>query len=167
MGMHLAGDGDHRDRVEHRGRDAGDEVGRARARSAKAHADLARGARVAVGHVRAALLVAHQHMVDRVSDHGVVSRHDGATGVAEDDLDVFAEQRLPDDLGPGQDLAAVVGEGLAARDGPGRAGFDRKYAHDVSSRGAMPAPLRPRRPLVTWARSSASQQTGEQTACGP
>ena len=43
----------------------GHEVGRARARGGHADADPARGARVAVGHVRRALLVAHEHVADR------------------------------------------------------------------------------------------------------
>jgi hypothetical protein len=60
----LAGDADDGDGVEHGGGDAGDEVGRAGAAGGHADADLARGARVAVGHVRGALLVAHEDVVD-------------------------------------------------------------------------------------------------------
>ena len=47
-------------------------------------ADAAARARVAVGHVRRALLVAHQHVADGVVEHRVVGRQDGAARVAED-----------------------------------------------------------------------------------
>ena len=89
------------DRVEHRGRDAGDQVRRAGAGGRERHADLARGARVAVGHVRRALLVPHEHVADRVLQQRVVDGHHRAAGVAEDDVDPFAREHLPDDLRAG------------------------------------------------------------------
>ena len=104
----LPGDANHRNRVEHRRGDAGDQVGRARARSRDADADLARSARVAVGHVRGALLVAREHVVDRVLDHRVVGRHDRAARIAEADLDPLAYERFPDDAGSGKRFADAI-----------------------------------------------------------
>ncbi len=60
----LAGDADHGDGIEHGGGDAGDQVGRAGAGGGDSHTHLAGGARVAVGHVGRALLVAHQDVAD-------------------------------------------------------------------------------------------------------
>ena len=62
----LAGDADDRRRIHHRGREAGDHVGRARTRRRDRDADLAGRARVAVGHVRRALLVPRQDVPDRI-----------------------------------------------------------------------------------------------------
>ena len=97
----LAGDADDGDRVEHRRRQAGDHVGRARARRGDGHADLAGRARIAVRHVRGALLVPHQDVADRVVEHRVVGRQDGAAGIAEDARDAFARERFPKDLRAG------------------------------------------------------------------
>ncbi len=71
-------------RVEHGRGDAGDEVGGAGAGGGHADADLAGGAGVAVGHVRGALLVADEDVVDRELAQGVVGGEDGSAGVAED-----------------------------------------------------------------------------------
>ena len=62
----------------------------------QAHADLAGGAGVAVGHVGGALLVAGQDEADgRVVEH-VEDRHDGRPGVAEDHLHaLLAQAALP------------------------------------------------------------------------
>jgi hypothetical protein len=97
---HVAGDRDHRDRVEHRGADAGHQVGRAGPRGADAHADLAGRTGVPVGGVRAALLVAHEDVPQlRVVAEDVVQRQDHAARVAEHDLDALPEQRLAQDVG--------------------------------------------------------------------
>ena len=69
---------------------------------AMAHADLARGARVAVGHVRGALLVAHQDVVDGKLAQRVVDGQNGAAGIAEDVGDAFADQRGPQDFSAGE-----------------------------------------------------------------
>ena len=61
-------------------------------------ADLAARARVAVGHVRGALLVAHEHVPDRIVEHRIVGRKDGAAGVAEHGRHPFAHQAFPQDL---------------------------------------------------------------------
>ena len=84
LGGDLSGDADDGDGVEHGRRDAGDEVGGAGAGGGHADADLARGAGVAVGHVRGALLVADEDVVDRELAQGVVGGEDGSAGVAED-----------------------------------------------------------------------------------
>ena len=94
----LPGDAHHRDRIEHRGRDPCDEVRRPGTGRRHADADPARGARVPVGHVRGALLVANEDVADRRLEHRVVRGHDRPAGVAEDDLDPFASERLPENL---------------------------------------------------------------------
>ena len=97
---HVAGDRDHRDRVEQRGADAGDEVGGARAARPEADADPAGHAGVAVGRVGAALLVADEHVAQlRVVAEDVVERQDHAAGIAEEHVDALAEERLADDVG--------------------------------------------------------------------
>ena len=98
LAAHLAGDADDRRRVHHRRGDAGDHVGRAGARGRNRDADAAARARVAVGHVRRALLVADQHVPDRKLEHRVVGRQDRAARVAEDVGHAFAHQAFPQDL---------------------------------------------------------------------
>ena len=80
----VAGDADDGNGVEHGGGDAGDEIGGAGAAGGDGHADLARGARVAVGHVRCALLVADQDVMDGKLAQRVVDGQDGSAGIAED-----------------------------------------------------------------------------------
>jgi len=63
---HLAGDDHHRDRVHVGGGDAGHGIGHARARRHQRDADVAGGARIAVGRVHGGLLMAHQHVLDGV-----------------------------------------------------------------------------------------------------
>ena len=124
----VAGDRDHRDRVEERRPDAGDEVGRAGTGGAHAHADPARDPRVAVGGVRAALLVADEDVAELgVVAQDVVERQDHAARVAEEDVDALAEQRLAQDVRPDArplEVAALVEHALAGaldRGGLGRA----------------------------------------------
>ena len=89
-------------RVEHGGGDAGDEVGGAGAGGGDADADLAGGAGVAVGHVRGALLVADEDVVDGELAQGVVGGEDGSARVAEDVVHAFAGEGGPDDFGSGE-----------------------------------------------------------------
>ncbi len=94
---HLPGDADDRRRVEHRRRDPGHEIGRTRPRGRDAHPDSPGGARVTIGHVGRALLVAHEHVAHRrIVEHRVVGRHDRAARVAEHDVHAFLDERLPD-----------------------------------------------------------------------
>ena len=96
--MQTIGDG-----VEHGGGDAGDEVGGAGAGGGDADADAAGGAGVAVGHVRGALLVADEDVVDGGElAQGVVDGQDGSAGIAEDGGDAFAGEGGPEDFGSGE-----------------------------------------------------------------
>ena len=80
---------------------AGDEVRRAGAGRAHAHADLAGDASVAVGGVGAALFVADEDVPQlRVVAEDVVERQDHAARVAEEDIDALAQERLAQDIGP-------------------------------------------------------------------
>jgi hypothetical protein len=65
-------------------------------------ADLAGGARVSVGGVRCALLVADQDVADRVLAQSVVDGQDGAAGIAEHVANALAFEGGPDDLGAGE-----------------------------------------------------------------
>ena len=95
----LAGDGDDWDRVQIGIRDAGDQVGGARAASGDAGADLAGGPRVAVGRVHGALFVAHEHVTQLLGVHQrVVERDDHAAGEAEENFAAFGFQRRDDGL---------------------------------------------------------------------
>ena len=64
------------------------------------HADLAARARVAVGHVRRALLVADEHVADRIAEHRVVGRQDRAARIAEHVGHPFANERFPEICAP-------------------------------------------------------------------
>ncbi len=100
-GRDVAGDGDHRHRVEERRADPGHEVCGARPGRAHAHPDPAGHPGVAVGGVRAALLVADEDVAQlRVVAEDVVQREDDAARVAEEDVDALAEERLAQDVGP-------------------------------------------------------------------
>ena len=98
----LPGDADQRHRVHHGRGDAGDQVGGRRAGGGNGDADLARGARVAVGRMRGALFVAHQNMADRVLAQSVVDRQDRSTGIAEYFANALAFEGGPDDLSAGE-----------------------------------------------------------------
>ena len=99
---HVAGDADDGNRIQHGGGNAGDEVGCAGAAGGDGHAHLARGARIAVGHVRGALLVAHQHVVNGKLAQRVVGGQNRAAGIAEDVGDALAHQRGPQNLSAGE-----------------------------------------------------------------
>ena len=73
----LAGDGHHGHGVHHGVGQAGDEVGRPRAGGGPAHADVAGGARVAVGGVGGRLLVPYQNVAKSgVLGEGLVEREE-------------------------------------------------------------------------------------------
>ena len=90
------------DAIKHGGGDAGDEVCRTGTGGGHADADLARGAGVAVGHVRGTLLVAHEDVVDGELAQGVVDGEDGSAGVAEDAVYVLAGEGGPEDFCSGE-----------------------------------------------------------------
>ena len=97
MRRHLAGDADERNRIHQRVGQAGDGVGRARARGDQQHADLAGRAGVAFRRVGGALFVAHQHMAKLVLvKERVVDRQHRAARIAEHDVDALILQRLDD-----------------------------------------------------------------------
>ena len=107
LARHIAGDADDGNRIEHGRGNAGDQVGRAGTAGGNGHAHLARGARVAVGHVRRALLVAHQDVADGKLAQRVVRRQNRAARIAEDGVDAFADQRGPEDLRAGKPRGRV------------------------------------------------------------
>ena len=99
MGGYLSGNHHHRDRVHVRGRDAGDRVRGAGTRRDQDDAGLARGAGVAVRHVRRALLVANKDVLDVILLVDlVVDVEHGSTGIAEEVLHPFVLEKLHDDL---------------------------------------------------------------------
>ena len=98
LGGNLAGDGDDGHGVKHGGGDAGDEVRRAGSAGRHAYADASGCAGVAIGHVRRALLVPHQHVPDGKLTQRVVDGQDGAAGITEDFADAFSFERCPHDL---------------------------------------------------------------------
>src|SRR5262249_13718863 len=78
--------------------DPGDHVGGAGTGRRDRDAYSAARAREAVGHVRRALLVAHQHVPDRIPQHRVVRRQNRAARIAEDVGDALAHEAFPHDL---------------------------------------------------------------------
>ena len=78
----------------------GDQVGRAGTGGAQADADPAGRPGVAVGGVGAALLVADEDVAQLgIVAQDVVERQDDAAGIAEEDVDALAQERLADDVG--------------------------------------------------------------------
>ncbi len=88
--LHVAGDHDHRNRVERGVGDAGGRVGQPGSQVRQQHARLARGARVAVGRVRRHLLVARRDEADAALAERVEQADDRVAAQAEDDLDAEA-----------------------------------------------------------------------------
>ncbi len=104
-GGDLAGDADHRHRIQHRIGDAGDQVGGARAGGGDADADPATGTGETVGGQGGALLVADQDVLQPGIHQGVVERHDGAARIAEQRMHALGFQGLR------QPACAVAGRG--------------------------------------------------------
>ncbi len=93
----VAGNHDHRDRVERGIGDAGRGIGQPRAEMGEDDAGLARGAGVAVGGVRRNLFVARRDELDSALAQRVEEADDGVAAQPEDHLDaerleVFGEQ---------------------------------------------------------------------------
>ena len=95
LAAHLAGNADDRRGIQHRGGDAGNHIGRARAGGRNGHANFSAGARVSVRHVGRALLMPHQNVMDVAVLQSVISRQNRAAGISEDVLHAFALQALP------------------------------------------------------------------------
>ena len=102
LGGDLAGDADDGDGVQHGGGDAGDEVGGPGAAGGDGDADAAGCARVSVGHVGRALLVADQDVVDGKLAQRIVGGKDGPAGIAEDGGYALAGEGCPDDFRSGE-----------------------------------------------------------------
>ena len=96
LAAHLSGDADDRNRIHHRGGDAGHHIGGAGARCSNRYAYSAGGAGVAVGHVGCALFMPHQNVVDVAVLERVVRRQNRAAGIAENRLHAFALQAFPE-----------------------------------------------------------------------
>ena len=93
MARHLPGDDDERNRIHIGGGDAGHGVGNAGAGSHQANAGLAGRARVSVGGVRRALLVAHEDMANLfLLKEFVVNDKHRAAGIAENQIDFLLAQ---------------------------------------------------------------------------
>ena len=80
---HLAGDADDGRRIEHSSGDAGNHVGCARAARGHGYAHSAAGARITIGHVRSALFVPNQNMMQLGFAESIVDRKNRASGVSE------------------------------------------------------------------------------------
>ena len=98
----LAGDADDGRRIEHGGGDAGDHVGCAGAAGGHGDADAAAGARVAVGHVRGALFVAHENVVELGFAEGVVDGKNRAAGISENMLHAQLGERFAENFCAGE-----------------------------------------------------------------
>src|SRR5579864_2463608 len=98
----LSGDADDWRRVEHGGGDAGDHVGSAGAGSGHGDSYAAAGTRVAVGHVRGALFVADENVVQLGLAERVIDRKNRAAGVTEDVLHAEACQRFAENFRTGE-----------------------------------------------------------------
>ena len=82
----LPGDHDHRHAVKIRRAEAGDHIGGSGAGGDEAHADLAGAARIAVGHVRATLLVTSENEPELRVRQAVENIDDRAARIAEEDF---------------------------------------------------------------------------------
>src|ERR1700739_787336 len=83
LAANLSGDADNGRRIKHRSGDTSDHVGGAGTAGGHGHADAASRARVAVGHVRCSLLVAHQDVVQLRFTERVVDGQNRAARVTE------------------------------------------------------------------------------------
>ena len=96
VGVRLAGDADHRDRVGQRRIEPGDHVRARGPGRTDADARLAGDARPAVGRVRPALLMAHRDVLDRGAAQRVVQRQDRRARNAEGDRHALVLQHADD-----------------------------------------------------------------------
>ena len=90
----LPRDADHRNGVHIRRCNPRHEVRRARSRGRKDHADLARGARIAVCRMCGALFMAREDMRKFHLIYFIIQREDGTAGIAKDDLHALLPKAL-------------------------------------------------------------------------
>ncbi len=102
LGRNLAGDADQGHGVHHGGGNAGDKIGGGGAGGGDDDADLAGGARVAVGGMCRALFMADQDVADGIFAQSVVDGQDGAAGIAEHVTNALSFKGGPDDLSAGE-----------------------------------------------------------------
>ena len=104
----------------HRGRihvgvgDTGDGVGRARGRGNDDDAGPSADARIAFGHMRGALFVADEDVLDLRIEQGVVSGQNRAARITENYVDALGDKALDYDLGTSQFLHRKLTESLRA-----------------------------------------------------
>ena len=98
LAAHLSGNANDGRRIQHRGGDAGDHVGRARSGGRDRNPNVAAGAGVAIRHMGGALLVAHQDVMDIAMFQRVIRRQNCASRITEDVLHAFALQAFPQNL---------------------------------------------------------------------
>ena len=109
--LHLAGDHDHGHAVHIGGGDGGDDVRGARPARHEADAGSPGHARVAVGHMGRALLVAREDVTDGRIVERVVDFDDGAAGIPEDHVDALGLEGSDDGARAGHLLPLVRGRG--------------------------------------------------------
>jgi len=95
---HLSGDADNGGGVHHGCGDSRHHIGGAGPGSGNRYAHFSAGARVAVRHVRRALLVPHQDVMDGAVLKRVISRQNRPARVAKHMLYAFTFQALPKNL---------------------------------------------------------------------
>ncbi len=94
LAANLPGDADDGRRIEHRGGDAGDHIGGAGAAGGHGHADAASSACVAVGHVRCALLVANEDVMELGFAERIINGKNRAARITENMFYAEMFQRL-------------------------------------------------------------------------
>ena len=100
---YVAGNGDHGNRIDVSGGDAGDQVGGTGAGGSDDHADLTGGTGIAVSRMGRALLVSGEHMAQLILIFvkGIINIDDLAAGVAKDHIAALLDQCPHDDIGTG------------------------------------------------------------------
>src|SRR6266567_8194352 len=98
----LARNADDWRRVQHGGGDAGNHVRRAGPGRGHGDADSTAGSRVAIGHMRGALFVAYEDVMQLRFTERVVDRKYGATGIAEDFAHAESRERFAKNFRTGE-----------------------------------------------------------------
>src|SRR4029077_11188927 len=98
----LAGDANDWRRIEHSRSDAGDHVGCARAGGGHGNSHAAAGPRVAIGHVRGTLFVAHENVVQLGFAKGVVHRKNRSARIAKNVAHAELGQRFAENFRSGE-----------------------------------------------------------------